>query len=209
MSCNCNNSYYSNTCCPDTPYPQVSPESVPSLISNLVYALYGVINKSVVNGRVVWDIPCDPNNTSEVDNIPREDGEGLLCYLLKVFNETIATTFLSWRYTGNGSTSTYSISGAYLTPSSGYIVYINGLVQDPATYIINLTNQTIALPSPVSNGAKLVIVQLESPRSRGATGATGVVGPQGATGPIGSTGPQGPQGTPGGATGAKIGRAHV
>jgi len=44
------------------------------LISNLVYALYGTISKTVVNGRVVWDIPCDPNNTASVDQIPREEG---------------------------------------------------------------------------------------------------------------------------------------
>ena len=85
MSCNCNNSTYSNTCCPDTPYPQVSPESVPSLISNLVNALYGEITKSVVNGRVVWNVPCDPNNTAEIDGFPRLPDEGLLCYILRYF----------------------------------------------------------------------------------------------------------------------------
>jgi len=84
----CSNSSTSN-CCPDTPYPSVSPESTPSLIGNLVYALYGTINKSIVNGRVVWDIPCDPNNTAEVDQIPREEGEGLLCYLLRLFENSL------------------------------------------------------------------------------------------------------------------------
>lgn len=87
MSCNCNNSTYSNTCCPDTPYPQVSPESVPSLISNLVNALYGTINKTIVNGRVVWDIPCDPvTSPATIAGIPREEGEGLLCYIIRVGN---------------------------------------------------------------------------------------------------------------------------
>lgn len=86
MSCNCNNSTYSNTCCPDTPYPQVSPESVPSLISNLVNALYGEITKSVVDGRVVWNVPCDPNNTAEIDGFPRLPDEGLLCYIIRYFD---------------------------------------------------------------------------------------------------------------------------
>jgi hypothetical protein len=87
MSCNCNNSYYSSTCCPDTPYPQVSHESVPSLIDNLVNALYGEITKSVVDGRVVWNIPCDPaDDPAAIVDFPRLPGEGLLCYILRYFN---------------------------------------------------------------------------------------------------------------------------
>ena len=87
MSCGCNNTTYSSTCCPDTPYPQVSHESVPSLIDNLVYALYGTITKTVVNGRVVWDIPCDPTaDPATIDGFPRLPGEGLLCYIIRYFN---------------------------------------------------------------------------------------------------------------------------
>ena len=90
MSCNCNNSTYVSTCCPDTPYPQVSHESVPSLIDNLVNALYGEITKSVVDGRVVWNVPCDPNNTAEIDGFPRLPDEGLLCYMIRYFNGPIS-----------------------------------------------------------------------------------------------------------------------
>lgn len=84
MSC-CNNDVYPNVCRQDIPYPQVSPESVPSLISNLVNALYGEITKSVVDGRVVWNVPCDPNNTAEIDGFPRLPDEGLLCYIIRYF----------------------------------------------------------------------------------------------------------------------------
>ena len=87
MSCGCNNSIYSSTSCPEVPYPQISSESVPSLISNLVYALYGTIEKSVVSGRVVWNIPCDPiTSPATYAGIPREEGEGLLCYIIRVGN---------------------------------------------------------------------------------------------------------------------------
>ncbi len=82
----CNNDNYNNICRQDIPYPQVSPESVPSLISNLVNALYGEITKSVENGRVVWNVPCDPNNTAEIDGFQRLPDEGLLCYILRYFN---------------------------------------------------------------------------------------------------------------------------
>ena len=88
MSCNTRRS---GPCCPDTPYPQVSHESVPSLIDNLVNALYGSISKCVKKGRVIWNIPCDPSTTpAEVSGIPREEGEGLLCYIIRVLNEDVA-----------------------------------------------------------------------------------------------------------------------
>ena len=87
MSCGCNNNGYGGygSVCPDIPYPQISAESVPSLISNLTFALYGLINKSVANGRIKWTIPCDPNSTATILNIPRNVGEGLLCYFIRVF----------------------------------------------------------------------------------------------------------------------------
>jgi len=86
MSC-CNDSN-SNVCRQDIPYPQISHESVPSLISNLILALYGEITKSVVDGRVVWNIPCDPSdNPVTIDGFPRLPGEGLLCYIIRYFDD--------------------------------------------------------------------------------------------------------------------------
>ena len=86
MSC-CNDSN-SNVCRQDIPYPQISSESVPSLISNLILALYGEITKSVVDGRVVWNIPCDPtDNPVTIDGFPRLSGEGLLCYIIRYFDD--------------------------------------------------------------------------------------------------------------------------
>jgi len=85
MSC-CNDSN-SNVCRQDIPYPQISHESVPSLISNLILALYGEITKVVVDGRITWNIPCDPTaNPATIDSFPRLEGEGLLCYILRYFN---------------------------------------------------------------------------------------------------------------------------
>lgn len=88
---------YGQACRKDIPYPSVSNESVPSLIDNLVTALYGSITKTVINKRVVWNIPCDPANTpSTILGVPRNPGEGLLCYIIRVFN-----TPSSIQYTGN------------------------------------------------------------------------------------------------------------
>jgi hypothetical protein len=61
------------------------------LIDNLVTALYGTITKQVVNRRVQWTIPCDPASApATVFGIPRNDGEGLLCYFIRAFN-TVGT----------------------------------------------------------------------------------------------------------------------
>ena len=95
-----NGSYIGNNrgdvCRQDIPYPMVSPESVPSLITNLVIALYGgfctsnipiagtCIQKAIVNGSVVWLIPCDPNRAWTVAGIPRLPGEGLMCYIIRI-----------------------------------------------------------------------------------------------------------------------------
>lgn len=95
-------------CRADIPYPSVSQESVPSLIANLVQALYGAINKTVVDGRVIWDIPCDPNNSANVPQLPREDGEGLMCYLIRLANSGIYTP----TYPGAGIV-TYNVPGTY------------------------------------------------------------------------------------------------
>jgi hypothetical protein len=40
---------------------------------------------------VVWNIPCDPNNTSTINGIPRNTDEGLLCYIIRALNLTTAT----------------------------------------------------------------------------------------------------------------------
>lgn len=102
MSCGCSSgsSYdggiYGGVCDADTPYPSVSHESVPSLIDNLVYALYGAIEKDVTSGKVVWNIPCDPSNIpATINGIPRNDGEGLLCYIVRALNLTTPSGFVT------------------------------------------------------------------------------------------------------------------
>jgi hypothetical protein len=160
MSCNSNNSTYSSACCPEVPYPQISSESVPSLIDNLVFALYGTINKSIVNGRVVWDIPCDPNNTTEIFDQPRLTDEGLMCYFIRLANDG---TFMG--ATGPvGSTGPIGATGS-AGPAGG------------ATGATGLTGATG--PSGGPTGATGIT------GSTGATGLSGVNGSTGATGPSG------------------------
>lgn len=111
MSCGCNNN---SNACPEVPYPQISQESVPSLIGNLVYALYGTIEKSVSSGRVIWNIPCDPNNTTEIFDQPRLTDEGLMCYFIRLANDG---TFMGATGPAGGATGATGPTG--LTGATG------------------------------------------------------------------------------------------
>lgn len=91
MSCGCD-SEYNNLCNADTPYPQISSESVPSLIDNLTLALYGSYTKSVdqATGRIVWDVPCTPES-SPIGGLTPLAGEGMLCYVARALNTLFPT----------------------------------------------------------------------------------------------------------------------
>lgn len=126
-------SAYVGACRKDIPYPSVSHESVPSLIDNLVTALYGTITKTVVNRRVVWNIPCDPNNTATINGMPRNAGEGLLCYMIR--------TSPQGPYFGNANTWTASATLPinYSAASMGPIIINNGVtitIPNSTTYTI-------------------------------------------------------------------------
>jgi hypothetical protein len=195
---------YNNVCRQDIPYPQVSPESVPSLIDNLVTALYGsfynpqtgtgFITKSVVNGRVVWNIACDPqNNPADVPTIPRLPGEGTLCYLLRIFELTVPQYALGvpqgglrWSLAGNDVATTLSLTGAVSTSTTAYIVSVGGVIQDPSSYTLNTASlpYTLVMPAPIPTGVDLVAVSINSPVA-GWYSASGV--PNGLiTAPVGS-----------------------
>jgi len=93
MSCGCGSDYgssdgYNGVCDTDTPYPSISHESVPSLIDNLVIALYGSFTKQIdpATGRIVWNVPCTPT-TQGIGGITPNAGEGMLCYVARALNE--------------------------------------------------------------------------------------------------------------------------
>ena len=125
-------SAYGGACRKDIPYPSVSHESVPSLIDNLVTALYGNITKSVVNRQVIWNIPCDPNNTASIPTIPRQTGEGLLCYIIRVLEQAVSPTLSNAKNILGGASGNLVYQVADTTTSfvpsgtSGQILFSNG-----------------------------------------------------------------------------------
>src|SRR5262245_24414684 len=72
-------------CSPCSPCEEVSAsnETLPSALENFILHFFGSVTKTVVNGKVVWTLPCDlavglPGN-------PRNSDEGLACYFLRLF----------------------------------------------------------------------------------------------------------------------------
>jgi alpha-tubulin suppressor-like RCC1 family protein len=112
------------------------------MMDNLVTALYGAfynpqtgqgyVTKSVVNGRIVWTPACDPSNATSISGIPRNDGEGLLCYILRVLTLYNPTTYAQTN--GNG---TQVITATNFTNST----WTGGTITNP----IGLTKSNVGL----------------------------------------------------------------
>ena len=67
--------------------PSAENEALPSALENFISAFFGTVEKSVVNGEVVWTLPCQLN--VGLENNPRQEGEGLACYFLRLFEAGI------------------------------------------------------------------------------------------------------------------------
>lgn len=102
-------------CTPCTPA-SVEQESVASQLENLITTLFGSLEKSIVNGKAVWELPCDPESSS-VMCISRSDGEGLLCFLLRIMGEAGIIFGGAWSSTATYCKNTYVSygGGAYVS----------------------------------------------------------------------------------------------
>lgn len=63
-------------------------ESIASQLENFQTAFFGTITKSCVNGEVVWSLPCDLDGG--IPGYPRLAGEGIACYLLRIWTASTA-----------------------------------------------------------------------------------------------------------------------
>jgi hypothetical protein len=77
--CNCN----CNPCCCSTTTCNAASEPLSSALDNFISAFFGDITKTCVNNQVVWTLPCDLD--VGIPGYPRIEGEGLACYMLRVF----------------------------------------------------------------------------------------------------------------------------
>lgn len=82
-----------------------NPEPVALALAHMQLDLYGEVTKELVNGVCQWSLPCDLDGG--IDGIPREEGEGLLCYYLRLFEELnggiVALRYELWVDPTNGS----------------------------------------------------------------------------------------------------------
>jgi len=58
-------------------------EPLESALDNFIESFFGTVTKTVVNGEVVWVLPC--NLDIGLPSNPRTAGEGLACYFLRLF----------------------------------------------------------------------------------------------------------------------------
>jgi hypothetical protein len=76
------------------------------------------------------------------------------------------TYYQNWIFTGDGFNNTYPIptTGVLVHDPENYIVTINGVVQTPNTYTVNVSTATISLNNDVPNGSELSVTQIGSLR---------------------------------------------
>src|SRR6188508_1918764 len=63
-------------------------ETLASALNNFILNFYGAISKTIVNGAVVWVLPCDLSEG--IPGYPRDPSMGTACYFKSIF-ETFGT----------------------------------------------------------------------------------------------------------------------
>lgn len=71
--------------CRCTPSCDADHEPLASALNNFVASLFGSVQKTCINGEVVWALPCDLD--AEMPCFPRTSGEPLLCYLMRAMSQ--------------------------------------------------------------------------------------------------------------------------
>lgn len=230
MSCGCDSSTSSTCggCCRDNPCAPCPTESaacetLPSALENFITQFFGVVEKSVVDGRVVWTLPC--NLEAGLENNPRQPNEGLACYFLRLFQNGIlgvtgpqgsmgdpgvdghnAFTITLCNFTQPAASGNFTVE-VLANPVfvAGQIVYINGSGWSQIQLVSGGTLSLTLIEGTASEGTTInlgAIVTVAGPR-----GIPGTAAAMGDTGPQGDPGPQGPAGADGAA--ASVGGADT
>lgn len=226
MSCGCNSSSSPTCggCCQDNPCAPCPTESaacetLPSALENFITQFFGTVEKSVVDGRVVWTLPC--NLAVGLENNPRLLDEGLACYFLRLFQNGItgvtgpqgatgdagadghnAFTITLCEFTQPAESGNFQVE-VLANPilQAGQVVFINGSGWSEIQLVSGGTLSLTLIQGVASEGTVISIgalVTVTGPRGiPGTAVAQGDTGPQGPQGPQGDVGPQGPAGNDG------------
>jgi hypothetical protein len=186
--------------CPHPNMVRVDNEPLSSVMDNFVASFFGTVTKTVVNGQVVWTLPC--NLDTGLPSNPRQTGEGLACYFLRLFLTGIiglvgpqgpagpagADGAPAWSYTVGsflhpvvGGFANIQLTGTdWCIPGAWVLISGSGYYQITMVSSPNVQFQLISeLPGHlVSIPAGSLVV---------GTGPAGPPGATGATGPTGTT----------------------
>ena len=228
MSCNCASSACSectptNSICQSCPG-ETAVEPLPSTLENFVLAIFGSVVRTEVDGVIVWTLPCDLD--AGLPGNPRQEGEGVACYLLRLWNEGIMGLPGPQGVTGpagpNGRHAFTITANSFTAPTlvspqysftfvaspviqEGLMVFIPTLGWSTVDTMVGTTAfltlvEVVPTPAGVIQAGQLVLPT--GPRGysiTGPQGIQGIQGVQGLQGTTGFTGIQGIQGIPGAA----------
>lgn len=183
-------------------------ESLPSQIENFTTHFFGAVEKTEVNGVVEWTLPCELE--VGLENNPRQNGEGLACYFLRLFREGILGAQGPTGEPGedgvagrNAYTVTLAsfaqptLASPYVQVTTSYnpciLVGMNVFIATSGEYEVTATSVNgdiwLTLTDPLGSAPAVITAgKLVVPTGHPGTSVVGPAGP---------AGPQGPQGTPG------------
>ena len=108
-------------------------EPLASTVDNFVTHFFGSVTKTCVDGKVVWALPCDLD--TGVPGFPRAEGEGVACYLKRMFVDLFAN-YGNYGSMALQNSNAVNITGGMIsgmpTPTSASQVatkgYVDGLI---------------------------------------------------------------------------------
>lgn len=197
-------------------------ETLPSALENFVLQFFGAIQKTEVNGKVTWVLPCDLDVGLPAN--PRGANEGLACYFKRLFEDGINGLQGNQGDTGAAGApgrNAYTITTSAFNPPTvpgqtiqvtiiaspviavGETIFIPGAGWYQVTEVFQGTTVFATLLEPTPIVLALVhagtVMLPTGPRGLSITGPQGLQGPKGDMGPIGATGATGIPGPTGAA----------
>jgi hypothetical protein len=197
-------------------------ETLPSALDNFIRSFFGEIQRTEVDGRVVWVLPCDLD--VGIPGNPRGTNEGLACYFLRLFEDglvglegpqgekgetgdighnayTVATSAFNPPASPGGSiqvaiipSPVVSVGQTIFIPGTGWYIVIE--IFQSSTVFATLIE---SIPSPLAVIPPGTLLLPVGPRGLTITGPQGAKGDKGDTGAMGATGATGSPGATGAA----------
>lgn len=215
MSCDCCTGSGTSPCA--TPAVLASAETLPSALENFIAHFFGAVTKSVVDGKVVWTLPCSLEQGLEAN--PRAQGEGLACYFLRLFQNGIqglqgvpgaaglagaagkagyTRSTAGFNQPNVGQNLLLNVQDSSIFPQGGMAFvedsgWFEIVARAPGTLTLTLRVSSVAAGFPVATNRLVLISGPPGPNGPAAT--KGDKGDTGDAGPVGPAGPAGVNGT--------------